>query len=219
MSMLRHVNMATEKNIFRIIADNSKASVSEITDLVSTKFNVKADESTIKLVKRRLSKRYSSYGRKKSWKEVAELGSDTDYVYVLDSRSPEVLDSLDTECQSSKSAAVELLAEQRLDDSVLELESPAKVVRKSFQFCDDRQQKRRTQQLSDAISEFIANDCDGELSVTQVLGYLLYKENRQAKKDIADLGWKLYTKDSAKINPSISVEVAVALMHWMHSKM
>ena len=166
--------MATEKYIFTFLVDHKKDSDQVVLDLIKSKFSVQATEGDIRTLRRRFQNRYNTtYRKQKSWKANAELASDTC-----------VLESVDAEYKLAKTVHADLLPnilpENQLDDS--HQETPSKVRRKSFQYCEDRQQKRRTQHLNDAINQFIETDCDGDLSVNQVLGYLLEKENRQTNK-------------------------------------
>ena len=52
------------------------------------------------------------------------------------------------------------------------------------------------------------------VSVTSLLGYLLYLENWNIDKSLADVGWKIFLKEDVKIVPSVTVEEAI----WMLEK-
>ena len=204
--------MATQRDIFTSILacrKNKKDSISDITDYISVKFNVCITEEVrneIKNQNRLLQFRYTNvHKRKKSYEEVASVADNSEHL----------LDSQDMENKLEKSIIHEdnavLDAAQQSDDQ----ETPSKMIRKSFQVCDERHKKRRSQHLIDAIEGFIETDCDGELSVNQVVGYLLIRENRQSNKDIAAVGQNLYDENAAHINACFSIEDAIALMHWM----
>ena len=50
------------------------------------------------------------------------------------------------------------------------------------------------------------------VSVTSLLGYLLYLENWNIDKSLADVGWKIFLKEDVKIVPSVSVDEAIWLL-------
>ena len=50
------------------------------------------------------------------------------------------------------------------------------------------------------------------VSVTSLLGYLLYLENWNIDKSLADVGWKIFLKEDVKIVPSVTVEEAIWLL-------
>ncbi len=56
---------------------------------------------------------------------------------------------------------------------------------------DDRK-KQLSNDLIHEINEFIQEECP-ELSFNQLVGYLLFRENRQSERDIASVGHNLFT--------------------------
>ena len=83
--------------------------------------------------------------------------------------------------------------------------------RKSFVNLGERMRKERTQGLLDYIQEYTAKECP-ELSVTQLLGYLIHRVNIQSEKKTARVGYELFSSNVNDIH-SFEVNEAVALMH------
>ena len=100
----------------------------------------------------------------------------------------------------------ECIAEERSTSSEL-----SKKRRKSFSDLGVRMQKERTESLLCYINNFIQNDCP-ELSMTQVLGYLVHRVNIQSEKNIAKVGYELFT-GTANSHQSFELDEAIALMH------
>ena len=72
-------------------------------------------------------------------------------------------------------------------------------------------QKERTESILKHIKEFVSNECP-ELSVTQVLGYLIHRENAQSEKKIAQAGLKIFNS-TFQDTRSFDIQEAIALMH------
>ena len=100
----------------------------------------------------------------------------------------------------------ECIAEARSTSSEL-----SKKRRKSFSDLGVWMQKERTESLLCYINNFIQNDCP-ELSMTQVLGYLVHRVNIQSEKNIAKVGYELFT-GTANSHQSFELDEAIALMH------
>ena len=171
--------MASEKDVFTILVDHDTETDEDVSDLVNKKYCVQSSPADIKKLRKRLRSRKKSFKKKVSWKAVAESGSKKiefeSYSDIF--RKPVLPDKTVVELHSQP--------EHDLIDHE-NGEPPAKVRAvenyKLFQDCGTRQKKTRTKDLTAAVNSFIDDECDGQLSPTQVLGYLLYKENCQSNK-------------------------------------
>lgn len=86
--------------------------------------------------------------------------------------------------------------------------------RRSFASLGERMQKERTEGILQNILEFTERECP-ELTVTQLLGYLIHRVNIQSNKKTAQIGFDIFNSNS---NSSITlntfdVNEAIALMH------
>ena len=88
---------------------------------------------------------------------------------------------------------------------------PSMKRRKMFADLGARMQKERTESLLHHVKDYVANDCP-ELSVTQLLGYLIHRVNIQSDKRTAQVGHHLY-RSTINDTHSFDVNDAVALMH------
>ena len=64
--------------------------------------------------------------------------------------------------------------------------------RKSFESLGPKWQKERTDALLRQINMFVDQECP-ELSVTQLLGYLIHRVNIQSEKKVAKIGHDIFT--------------------------
>ena len=88
---------------------------------------------------------------------------------------------------------------------------PSKKRRKSFVDLGSRMKKERTESLLQHINDFVTRECP-ELSVTQLLGYLIHRINVQSEKKVAKVGYEIFSS-SVTNTRSFEVEEAIALMH------
>ena len=72
-------------------------------------------------------------------------------------------------------------------------------------------QKERTESLLQHIGDFVQQECP-ELSITQLLGYLIHRINVQSEKQIAKVGHEIFTSSLTNAR-SFEVVEAIALMH------
>ena len=98
-----------------------------------------------------------------------------------------------------------------LNDSQTSTSEEIKKRRKNFIDLGQRMQKERTDSLIEYLESYIQKECP-ELSLTQLLGYLIYRTNIQSQKDIAKVGHQLFT-DTVSSNNSFELQEAIALMH------
>ena len=83
--------------------------------------------------------------------------------------------------------------------------------RKSFECLGQRMKKERTDSLLQHIEDFVEKECP-ELSVTQLLGYLIHRVNIQSEKKVAKVGHDIFTSSFDELD-SFSLDEAIALMH------
>lgn len=83
--------------------------------------------------------------------------------------------------------------------------------RKVFEELGDRMKKKRTDNLIAYIDKYIEEECP-ELSRNQLLGYLLYRNNIQTNKSIAEVGCSLLDNTFYNQDSFTKVE-AISLMH------
>ena len=74
--------------------------------------------------------------------------------------------------------------------------SEEKKRRKNFSDLGQRMKKERTDCLIEHLESYIQNECP-ELSLTQLLGHLIYRTNIQSQKDIAKIGNQLFNNDAS----------------------
>ena len=91
-------------------------------------------------------------------------------------------------------------------------EPPKKIRRKSFFDIGDRMRKERTNELLASIATFREEDCP-ELSMNQILGYMLYRTNIKSNREIAAVGQNLFISDDIENLNHFEVDEAVAFMH------
>lgn len=89
--------------------------------------------------------------------------------------------------------------------------NPPLLYRKTFRDLGSRMQKERTNNIVEYLQEYIKQECP-ELSLNNLLGYILERENKQGGKDIATIGSQLFN-DSFELYEPIDLEDAVTLMH------
>ena len=89
--------------------------------------------------------------------------------------------------------------------------SKSKQRRKEFTALGDRMKKERTDGLVNYLNNYIKEECP-ELSLNQLLGYLLHRVNIQSDKDIANIGHSLF--EESLHEPAIFTNLeAISLMH------
>ena len=91
------------------------------------------------------------------------------------------------------------------------LEENVKKRRKSFECLGQRMKKERTEELLQHINSFVEKECP-ELSVTQLLGYLIHRVNIQSQKKIAQVGHDIFTSSFDELD-SFNLDEAISLMH------
>ena len=99
--------------------------------------------------------------------------------------------------------------------SVLEENSVHSMYRPSKSFNELTDKGQRQKQRSEEIVEILQNHREKsfpDMSLNQLLGYILFRENRQNNKEIADIGWTLY-KDTLDVGQSFSIDDVIALKH------
>ena len=183
--IIQCINMATEKDVFSIIAADRNSPRSVLAQLISDKYHVEANEADIDDVQRLKVKFNSRYTRSKNKKssqslnDVVSSGS-TDIIFSPPrAKQPRRL-SYESACEDDD----ELVASQcRPADTA---ETPAKRPRvyeqAPFHEVGDKQRSRRSKDLFSAIRHFISSECQDQMSVNQVVGYVLDKHNRQKNK-------------------------------------
>ena len=85
--------------------------------------------------------------------------------------------------------------------------------RKSFDELGDKMKKERTGDVLNHLKEVAKKDFP-ELNVTQLMGYLIHRENYKCNKEIAQVGHDLFT-GSCSATRKFEVDEAIALMHSM----
>ena len=76
-------------------------------------------------------------------------------------------------------------------------------VHKHFrELTSDKQRKRRTKDILNQLSTFIAKDAElsGDLSITELLGYLIHRINYRNNRSVASEGMKLFTRNHTERN-------------------
>ena len=76
----------------------------------------------------------------------------------------------------------------------------------------DRRQKERTIKIVSMFEGYRAKEFP-ELTFNQLLGYLLYRENRQGNKIVADVGKQLFKQKLNKLSDVFTDDEAVAFKH------
>ena len=73
-------------------------------------------------------------------------------------------------------------------------------------------QKQRTDNLVNMLQDYREKQTP-ELSLNQLLGYILFRENRQQNKTVADIGWQMYQNEVDTEHQSFTIPDAIALKH------
>ena len=71
--------------------------------------------------------------------------------------------------------------------------------------------RRRVAAKREILSEWAEEE---KVTVSKLLGYLLYVENWMVDKNVAAMGWKLFHGEVAEGKPKLSVEEAI----WLREK-
>ena len=96
-----------------------------------------------------------------------------------------------------------------LDSQNFSAKSPEPENRKTFVDAGRETRLTRTQQLVDALESFVKKD--GNISIPQLLGYLLYRTQYMSDRKLSDLGSKLF--DETYSRNEFSLDEAIAVMH------
>ena len=91
-----------------------------------------------------------------------------------------------------------------------ETENNPKKIRKDFKHLTRKWQLERTDELMNTIHRFV-QDNDSSLTVTELLGFLIYRENNQKDGHLADIGSQLFSVSLQY--DEFSVMDAVTMMH------
>ena len=75
----------------------------------------------------------------------------------------------------------------------------------------DKRQKERTNEIVDIIEGYRKIEFP-ELTTNQLLGYLIFRENRQGNKEVSELGKKLFEEKVFKVD-AFTTEEAIAFKH------
>ena len=192
----------TENDIFVICVNLDKKNELNLTHILETiKQQQKIENITqdvhdiIRVTLRKYKKLKCKFHKQHGYDYIVKLGKNE---VVLDdshlSQSPEI---------------------KRKRLSVLDENSVHSMYRPSKSFTDLTDKGRMQKQRSEEIVEMLQNHREKsfpDMSLNQLLGYILFRENRQNNKEIADIGWKLY-KDTLNEGQSFSIDDVIALKH------
>ena len=73
-------------------------------------------------------------------------------------------------------------------------------------------QKQRTDNLVNMLQDYREKQTP-ELSLNLLLGYILFRENRQQNKTVADIGWQMYQNEVDTEHQSFTIPDAIVLKH------
>ena len=184
--VLASLIMITQKDLWKCIAqcksEIKRETVKDISSYVFHIHNLQLEESDIREQRRALEGRYKKYNSKKTYQTIAEEDGSDDIEYQgyytpKESNQPgKGSTSVDDTLQHGDNPAA------ASSDEDGEGPSAPKKRRKAFQQLGYVQQRENTEKLIKKIDEFIESDCEGKLTTTQLLGYLLMRENRKDNK-------------------------------------
>ena len=202
------VNMVNQKQIWLAIAacknSNKNAKASDFRDYLIER-GVNLPENLLKNEFKsmwRIKQKFSNL----SWQTIAETKSKSTEIKMepqdwnqkeensLNSSMDNSFNSsMDTSFNSSmnksfnSSMGAEAIMVDYDDEDTENVEPPKKkqkekVRRKPWHQCHEDTMRRDSKKLITHLEKFILDECDGDLSVSQLLGYLLYRENKQSNK-------------------------------------
>ena len=87
--------------------------------------------------------------------------------------------------------------------------SPEPEIRKTFTNVGRETRLARTQQLVDDLESFVEKD--GSISISELLGYLLYRTQYMNDRKLSDLGSKLFNQTYSQ--NEFNLDEAIAVMH------
>ena len=128
------------------------------------------------------------------------------YGYIIENASDEIILTNSTYKEEEKGPS----STKKLKSA--HEEKPAHRPRARLEDLGDRRQKERTEEIVCMIIEYIKREFP-ELTFNQVLGYLIFRENRQGDKAVADVGMKLFKQCFDKPNGAFTIDEAIAFKH------
>ena len=96
-------------------------------------------------------------------------------------------------------------------DDVEDVENSSTKYRKTFRELCPKMQKERTEEACAYLQNYINKKCP-DLTMNNLLGYLLKRENQQPRKDIAKVGDQLFN-DTFNLIDDFTDEDAIVFMH------
>ena len=201
----------SEKDLFRIFVILDKAAAAqtskkkaklalcEICDNVKAALNINVLLNEQIMVIDNALRRY----RKIKEKEFKKHG----YTYIIETASDDML-VINPLMEEKDEKGPSLSKKKRTAGD----EKPAHRPRSSLVELGDRRQKERTSEIVSVIEKYRENVFP-ELTFNQLLGYLLYRENRQGNKIVSDVGNKLFNQTFNVMSDAFTDDEAVAFKH------
>ena len=129
------------------------------------------------------------------------------YGYIVETASDDQLINPHDEEEKKEKGPSLSKKQKRAED-----EKPAHRPRSSLEELGDRRQKERTIEIVSMIEGYRTKEFP-ELTFNQLLGYLLYRENRQGNKIVADIGNKLFKPTLLNKSDAFTDDEAIAFKH------
>ena len=86
--------------------------------------------------------------------------------------------------------------------------------RKPFRELGAHSKRERTKILIDKINEFMSQENMSDVSLTELAGYVIFRENCQSSKSIASIGMKIF-EGTYNVEQKFSIEDAIVMMHTL----
>ena len=105
-----------------------------------------------------------------------------------------------------------------MDQDDLASKVPKTGSRKPFKNLSFKQQLWRTNSLQQAIENWMEsenNNFDGDLTVSEILGFLLHRNNINVNKGISEVGMAIFNGVDQQNKKTVPMESALALKHWI----
>lgn len=193
-----------KKELFLMLRDlkgkhNSYPTINSFAEKVSSELSIPINDSLNALLKIQLKefKKFMQNDRKTSFNEKIECMENS---IIIDSSH------YTEETDESDHNLMDINCSNELNESTGSIE-----MRKTFAKAGDRTKRNRTQQIVDLMKELV--DGEDDLTMTQLIGYLLHRTHYASDRSLAELGNQLYN-DTYQSN-IYKIDEALSIMHTL----
>ena len=198
-----------KKELFLMLRDlkgkrNSYPTINSFAEKVSSELSIPINDSLNALLKIQLKefKKFMQNDRKTSFNEKIECMENS---IIIDSSH------YTEETDESDHNLMDINCSNELNESTGSIE-----MRKTFAKAGDRTKRNRTQQIVDLMKELV--DGEDDLTMTQLIGYLLHRTHYASDRSLAELGNQLYNdtyqSNIYKIDEALSIIRNMKMYSW-----